>query len=306
MILSKFEFDVIRRAGIKHQAADTLPRLPTTGENHTVLKDDLHVLAIETPNSSSSDLNKQDAFHNDYIPTEATQHRSDNTPPSKSRIIAEQAIDPYSCAATLYTGTPQSEFHTDSFGILAQKSLFDELIQIVVSASLLRRMLYSCHYPPIAGHLGQRRIYDTLCCYFCLPHMASEVQHTVAKCVSCARTGSKYRHKRCLQLFPAYGPLEFVVIDVLCPFPKTRQGSQLIVVMTNFYSKLMRAISTSKTSSTHVADVFLDNWVVQSGISEFVLAYNGPQITSKFSTMLCIDLEVMHLTTTVYHPQTNG
>lgn len=128
-------------------------------------------------------------------------------------------------------GITQSQLHTDSRSILVWKSPFVESIQIVVPVSLCRRIVYLCRYPLTARHPGERRIYDTLCRNLYWPHMASGVQRTVAQCVSYARGGSTYRHKRRLQLFPAFGPLEFVAMDFLGPMPKRGQSSRPIVVM---------------------------------------------------------------------------
>lgn len=44
--LSEFEFDVMHRAGIKHQAADPLSPLPNDGEDTTHLNNALLVLTI--------------------------------------------------------------------------------------------------------------------------------------------------------------------------------------------------------------------------------------------------------------------
>lgn len=44
--LFEFDFDVIYRASVKHEAADTLPRLQTAGEEDTPLKDKLPLLAV--------------------------------------------------------------------------------------------------------------------------------------------------------------------------------------------------------------------------------------------------------------------
>lgn len=61
-------FDIVNiyRAGVKHLAADALSRLPTRGEDHTLLDDDLPILAIGAPTGSSFDLIKQKASQKNY------------------------------------------------------------------------------------------------------------------------------------------------------------------------------------------------------------------------------------------------
>lgn len=105
---------------------------------------------------------------------------------------------------------------------------------------------------------------------------------------------------------PALGLLEFIAIEVLRPLPRTTSGNQYAIVITDRYSKVTRAIPTSKTASTHAANIFFEHWVIPYGIPKYLLTDNGPQFTSKFFAMICSLLGVKHLTTTAYHPQTKG
>lgn len=55
-----------------------------------------------------------------------------------------------------------------------------------------------------------------------------------------------------------------------------------------------------------MASIFLDHWIVSLDIPAYFLTDSGLQIVSKFPTLVCGYLSVKHLTTTAYHPQTNG
>lgn len=152
----------MHRAGVEHQVADALSRLPTTGEDQAISVDDVSVLAIEMPVGSSLDDIIQDESEDAYIPNEATEQPSDNAPRREYDTTTEQATDSYRCAIRLYICSAQSKLQTDSRCIPVQKSLLEKLIQIVVSASPLRKIRYLCRYPPIAIHPGQGRTYNTL------------------------------------------------------------------------------------------------------------------------------------------------
>lgn len=116
--------------------------LSTTGEDQTVLHDDLPILAVKAPDGNSLDHIKQNASRDSHILNEATYHPSDSAPPSEKEITAAQTTKSYYRATLLYVGMTQSEFLTDSRSILVQKSNLDESIQILVPASLRRRILY--------------------------------------------------------------------------------------------------------------------------------------------------------------------
>lgn len=51
------------------------------------------------------------------------------------------------------------------------------------------------NFPPIAGHPGQRRIYDTMRKIFFWKHMANFVYHFVRNCAACARSRKSVKRK---------------------------------------------------------------------------------------------------------------
>lgn len=60
----------------------------------------------------------------------------------------------------------------------------------------------------------------------------------------------------------SHGPLEYIAMDTLTTLPKTKQGSQYVVVMTACYTELTIAISITKTNATKVARLCLGHWTV--------------------------------------------
>lgn len=75
--------------------------------------------------------------------------------------------------------------------------------------------------------------------------------------------------------------------------------------MTNWYSKLTRAISMVKASFTHTANLFLEYRTVAVSILTYPLSDNGPQFGSDFFKLVCRYLGFNHLTATTYHSHIN-
>lgn len=76
--------------------------------------------------------------------------------------------------------------------------------------------------------------------------------------------------------------------------------------MTDRYFRVARAVCTSKKSPTHMANVLLDHYTVPSGFRIYFLIDNGSQFINESITPVCGYQGTKHLTTTTYHPQTNG
>lgn len=76
--------------------------------------------------------------------------------------------------------------------------------------------------------------------------------------------------------------------------------------ITHHYSKLTSAIPTKTTMARQVAITSMGTWVMTYQIPEFLLVNNGPQLVSKLFNSMCFHLQTKLLSTTAYHPQTNG
>lgn len=118
------------------------------------------------------------------------------------------------------------------------------------------------------------------------------------------RKTSKYMRELCL--FSSCKPLEFITIDVPGPLPKTKYGNRTIVVTMSRYKKLVRAVPTSKRTSTHAVKVFHENWILRQGGENIVLFDNASPFTRQGFAALCLFLRVKKLGTITYNNQSNG
>lgn len=83
--------------------------------------------------------------------------------------------------------------------------------------------------------------------------------------------------KRKLRLFPVPGPLVYACLHILGPLSKTESGNQFIVVVTDRYSKLTKAIPTARGKVKEVATIFGDHFELNFGIRKTVLTNNSRQ-----------------------------
>lgn len=172
--------------------------------------------------------------------------------------------------------------------------------------SITQRTHYPCKsYTPIARHLGRQSMYDTMRNEFLWPHMANDVYQTVENCATCARYCRRAKIKGHLELFHAWGPLEFIAMDILGPLMQTKNEIVLMTVMRDRYLKMTRAVPNSKTTVTHVANVVFHHWVVPSGIRNHLLTDSSPQSVSKFFERICCFFGLKHVTTVPYRSHMN-
>lgn len=96
-------------------------------------------------------------------------------------------------------------------------------------------------------------------------------------------TSRKFTH---LHLFPASGPLEFIAVDILGPLLKTLNFIPAVLVVTDRYPKLIRALPTSRKTASQIASPSINIWTVPFGIRKHILMDNRTRLVSKlFKTL---------------------
>lgn len=64
--------------------------------------------------------------------------------------------------------------------------------------------------------------------------------------------------------------------------PKTKSGNQFIVVTTDRYSKIAKAIPVARSTATADAAKFVDHWISTFVIPSTMLTDNDPKFSAKF------------------------
>lgn len=107
-------------------------------------------------------------------------------------------------------------------------------------------------------------------------------------------------------MLSAKGPPEFFAIGFLKQLPRTADGNQYAVAMTDKNSKLTQSLSSGKTPSASVANVFFVSWIVPNHIPAYFLTNSEIHFTRKLFTTICTMLGLKHLTANPCHPHGNG
>jgi len=143
--------------------------------------------------------------------------------------------------------------------------------------------------------------------YYYWPGMAADVVLHVRNCASCARGRVRpLQVAAALQLFLATLTFQDIATDLYGPLAKTAAGHEYIMIITDRFSKLVRAIPTGQIRAVDCASVLLDNWIGAYGPPDRVLSDGGPQFTAQFWHQVCNLLSVEAKVTTSSRPQTNG
>lgn len=182
-------------------------------------------------------------------------------------------------------------------------NMWKEVVPDLQKDKILKRF----HDDVTAGHLGVRktikRIYEN---YF-WPGLERDVRTYISACEICgANKFPNYKTK------PPMGrqrlvtrPWQIISMDFLGPYPRTRHGNTMILVVTDLFSKWVEVFPTRAASSKNVVDNVRKGIFLKYGIPKYVVFDNGSHFDSREMREFLKEYDVQPWYTSVYHPQAN-
>ncbi|GFU11853.1 retrovirus-related Pol polyprotein from transposon 412 [Trichonephila clavipes] len=183
----------------------------------------------------------------------------------------------------------------------------DGELRVYIPGSLRKDIMKEFHDLPLAGHLGKRKTYLKLrdTCYF--PFMRKYIFEYVSTCDRC----QKFNYKNALpagRLMPIVSkyPNEIVTLDSLGPYPASRpERYKFILVITDHFTKWCELIPLRKASAQTIANAFFNTYIARYGAPISLISDNGPQFISDVFEHLSHRLDIKHMKTVTYRPQSN-
>ena len=163
------------------------------------------------------------------------------------------------------------------------------------------------HATPLAGHKGGQKMHAELAKAAYWPGTYKDVHKCAAECVSCQRfkidrTGLK-------GIDGEYPVPPFCFHTIHADFTGTIHGADGQSVIMTFIDALSRffiAVPTDNSTAETAARVFIKEIICRFGAPVLLITDNGTALTAELFEHVCKLLEVTHLTTAPYAPQSNG
>ena len=184
----------------------------------------------------------------------------------------------------------------------------DQVYQIVVPKTLRNTVLQVSHDIPMSGHFGVRRTLNRVLLQFYWPTVRKDVTHYCQSCDACQRTIPKGRVPCApLQQMPIISdPFQRIAIDIVGPVvPSSSSGYKYILTIVDVATRYPEAIPLKKIDTVTVAEALFSVFC-RMGCPKEILSDCGTQFVSELMTEVYRLLSVKPVTTTPYHPQSNG
>ena len=180
----------------------------------------------------------------------------------------------------------------------------------VIPLPLIESVLYYCHNDILAAHLGEKKTLEKVRTHAYWIGWRKDTIEYVKACRTCHK-GKGYRPWRAgrMQHMPVYslsGPFSLLVVDAVGPLPPTANGDRYILVFVDYFTRWVEAFPVANLDTQSFVKCLMDGIVSRFGVPEQLLSDRGTNFVSNLAQSFYDTLGIRKLTSTAYHPQTQG
>ena len=184
----------------------------------------------------------------------------------------------------------------------------DKRFRVLPPENMWKRLLKEAHDDTLAGHGGQFRTGERLRQMYWWPGLAADVAKHIKKCAVCDRVKKVTPRQSDMEVMPLRIPRRInsrIHADLWGPHLIDGGQKRWVCVITDALSKLVHLKLLKNKTAADVAEA-LNEWVVWNGVPEEVVTDQGKEFCNDVIKELWGILEVDHITTSPYHPRSNG
>ena len=187
------------------------------------------------------------------------------------------------------------------------RNLSEPISQLVIPTSMRYEILSNAHDHVTGGHLGTHKTYQKLRARYWWKGMFKDTDHWCKSCIDCSMKKSpRNKHKAPLLPIPVGGAFDRVAVDIIGPLKTTTKGNKYIIVFMDYLTRWPEAIPVPTIDAATVARVFVDEIISRHGAPIEILSDRGSNFLSSLFREICRIFKIHKLSTSSYHPQTDG
>ena len=180
--------------------------------------------------------------------------------------------------------------------------------QLVVPKPYQNYILSLAHEIPAAGHLGVTKTHDRVLQHFYWPKLRRSVADYCRTCHTCQLVGKPNQdpHKAHLKPIPTVEePFSRVIVDCVGPLPKAKSGHQYILTIMCSSTRYVEAVPLRSIKAKPVSEALI-SFFTRFGLPKIVQSDQGTNFTSKTFRDQLSALGIEIVTSSAYHPQSQG
>lgn len=181
----------------------------------------------------------------------------------------------------------------------------DKTLRVIPPASSRRQLFDDAHSGTYGGHLREAKIHGQLSRRYWWPKMRADIEEWCRACLTCATRRPGQPVKPALTPIPVSGPFDRVGVDVI-QFPRSAAGNRYAVVFVDYLTKWPEVFPTVDQTTLTIAKLLVEEIIPRHGVPKELLSDRGSAFLSKVMCEVYNLLGIHKVSTTAYHPQTDG
>ncbi|XP_058491346.1 gypsy retrotransposon integrase-like protein 1 [Solea solea] len=129
----------------------------------------------------------------------------------------------------------------------------EEKREVVIEAERKRQIFLDCHFNDIGNHLGQKKTVHRIQSKYYWLGIVNDVVDWIKVCETCQHMERNKNMSRTVRPIKVDAPWDVVGIDIMGPFPETRQGNTYVVVLIDYFSKWPEVFPIQKADGLSIA-----------------------------------------------------
>ena len=179
-------------------------------------------------------------------------------------------------------------------------------LRVVVPTGMRTQPMEEAHNGAFSGHFVAQGLFRKLTKQYWWKGMYTDIYHYCRSCLTCASySGSCHKVHAPLQPLPVGAPFKRVGIDIM-EKPQTCEGNCYVLVIMDYLTKWVEAFPMSNQSSETIAKLLIDHIICRHGVPNQFLSDKGTNPLSDLIMDICHLTGMKKISTTAYHPQTDG
>lgn len=151
--------------------------------------------------------------------------------------------------------------------------------KLVVPSSARKKVMSSCHDPPVASHLGFFKTLSRIQLNYYWPNMRRDVLRFIRNCDICGSQKSPNCQRFGLMGSPknVKFPWQVMAIDIMGPFVRSSKGNAYLLVVSDWFTKYTLLFPMRQALASTVVRLVEDNVFLVYGVPQFIICDNGVQ-----------------------------
>ena len=160
----------------------------------------------------------------------------------------------------------------------------------------------------VAGYFGVSKTLKRIAKYLYWPKLKKDIKWYVRTCHQCQLVGKPNKKIPLAPLIPipvTKEPFREILLDVVGPQPRTKSGYNYMLAIMDRTSRYPEAIPLRSIKTNKVVEVLIQ-FFTKFGMPECIQTDCGTNFTSNYFKQAMLNLGIKHITSSPYHPQSQG